>query len=47
VLGRFGKSELAVVESALRTAIQAVETWVGEGVEAAMNRYNSAASDSN
>jgi PTH1 family peptidyl-tRNA hydrolase len=47
VLGRFGKSELAAIESALQTAIQAIETWVGEGVETAMNRYNSAASDSN
>jgi PTH1 family peptidyl-tRNA hydrolase len=47
VLSRFGKGELPVIESALQTAAQAVEVWVHEGIGAAMNRYNSAASDTN
>lgn len=42
VLGRFGKAEQAIIETACETAADAVETWVGEGVMAAMNRYNSA-----
>jgi len=46
VLGRFGKSEMPVVESMVRAAADAVEVWVREGLAAAMNRYNPAAKDS-
>ena len=44
VLGRFSKKELEIIGPAVATAANAVETWIREGIEAAMNRYNSAAS---
>ena len=40
VLGRFRPSERPVIEDALSLAIQAVSTWVGQGVDVCMNRYN-------
>jgi PTH1 family peptidyl-tRNA hydrolase len=40
VLDRFGKTELREIEAAVRTAADAVETWVAEGVDNAMNRFN-------
>ena len=40
VLGRFSKSEREAIEPALERAADAVETWLTEGVTAAMNRYN-------
>lgn len=40
VLGRFSPGETAVLEPAIRTAADGVEVWVGQGVQAAMNRFN-------
>lgn len=47
VLGRFGKAELEDLEPALQAAANATEVWVKEGLEAAMNRFNSAGSENN
>jgi len=41
VLGRFRPSERPVIDEAVQTAAQAVIVWVHQGIEAAMNRYNS------
>ncbi len=41
VLSRFRKEEREVIERAIGLAADAVELWASEGVEAAMNRYNS------
>jgi PTH1 family peptidyl-tRNA hydrolase len=40
VLGSFGRAEIPVVERAIETAVEAVEVALRDGVEAAMNRYN-------
>lgn len=40
VLERFHKSEVAAVDTAVRAAADAVETWVIEGIDRAMNRFN-------
>ncbi len=40
VLGTFGKSEQQLVETAVQQAALAVETWVTQGLPAAMNRFN-------
>jgi len=40
VLERFHKSEVAAIDTAVRTAADAVETWVIEGIDRAMNRFN-------
>ena len=40
VLDRFGKAEMKEIEVAVRSAADAVETWVSDGVEKAMNRFN-------
>lgn len=40
VLERFRKSELAVVDKAVQTAADAVVTWLTEGIDQTMNRYN-------
>jgi peptidyl-tRNA hydrolase, PTH1 family len=40
VLGRFRPSERPVIEDALSLAVQAVSTWVGQGADVCMNRYN-------
>jgi len=40
VLARFGKSERDAIDTAIRTAADAVEIWVAEGIDKAMNRYN-------
>jgi len=40
VLERFRKSELVAIDAAIMTAADAVETWIGEGIDQAMNRYN-------
>jgi PTH1 family peptidyl-tRNA hydrolase len=41
VLDRFQPGERQVVEDAVIRAMQAVAVWVGEGIEACMNRFNS------
>lgn len=40
VLDRFHKSELATIDEAIRAAANAVETWVADGIDQAMNRFN-------
>jgi peptidyl-tRNA hydrolase, PTH1 family len=40
VLGRFGPTDQAVMDEAVRTAVQAVIVWVERGTEASMNQYN-------
>ncbi|MEK9659389.1 MAG: aminoacyl-tRNA hydrolase [Chloroflexota bacterium] len=40
VLAHFSKEEQAVVDEALGRAADAVETWLTEGIDAAMNRFN-------
>ena len=40
VLGRFGSEEAAIVRGLMPTMVGLVETWIVEGVETAMNRYN-------
>lgn len=40
VLGTFGKSEQSLVETAVQQSALAVETWVVQGLPAAMNRFN-------
>jgi len=40
VLSRFSREELPVIEEAIERAVEAVETFMRDGLEAAMNRYN-------
>jgi PTH1 family peptidyl-tRNA hydrolase len=40
VLGRFSKAEQQTVEDAIETAADAVEAWISDGIEIAMNRFN-------
>ena len=40
VLETFGPEEREPVEAAVESAADAVECWVGDGIVAAMNRYN-------
>jgi len=40
VLGRFTKGERPAVDQLVERAADAVEEWVGAGIESAMNRYN-------
>jgi PTH1 family peptidyl-tRNA hydrolase len=40
VLGKFNRSEQTVIVEAIALAAEAVECWVGEGIEAGMSRYN-------
>lgn len=42
VLGRFGEDQWALVEPAIDRAAQAAETFVRDGIDAAMNRFNAA-----
>lgn len=45
VLSRFRNTELPLIKQAVAQAAEACETWVTEGIEAAMNRYNTTASN--
>lgn len=40
VLSRFSKEESMVVDRVTDTVVQAVECWLEEGIDAAMNRFN-------
>ena len=40
VLDRFSKAEKIVIGAALDRAAEAVRTWVTDGIDAAMNRFN-------
>ncbi len=40
VLGKFTADQLDALDPALTRACDAVETWLAEGIDAAMNRYN-------
>jgi PTH1 family peptidyl-tRNA hydrolase len=40
VLERFHKSEIAAIDEAICNAANAAETWVGEGIGPAMNKFN-------
>jgi PTH1 family peptidyl-tRNA hydrolase len=40
VLARFSKEEQAMMDEALARAADAVEAWLTEGIDAAMNRFN-------
>ena len=40
VLGRFTQEQRAKVDAALPRAVECCLTWLGEGIEAAMNRFN-------
>ncbi|HEX3049603.1 MAG TPA: aminoacyl-tRNA hydrolase [Aggregatilineaceae bacterium] len=40
VLRRFEGDEIPLVTQTLERAVKAVETWLSEGIDAAMNRYN-------
>ena len=40
VLGGFSKEESLVVERAVETVVQAVECWLEEDIDIAMNRFN-------
>ena len=40
VLGRFGPSDRTMIDETIQRAAEAVECWVTDGIEAAMNRFN-------
>jgi len=40
VLGRFARADRKLMDDALIVALGAVEVWLREGIEPAMNRYN-------
>ena len=40
VLGRFSKEEDEIIRDVIKSASQAVEAWLRDGIDAAMNEYN-------
>ncbi len=46
VLRRFEGDEIPLVTQTLERAVKAVETWLSEGIDAAMNHYNGTTSES-
>ncbi|HEY2374403.1 MAG TPA: aminoacyl-tRNA hydrolase [Gemmatimonadaceae bacterium] len=40
VLSEFGKSDAKVVEELMPTFVEAMETWIRDGIEPVMNRFN-------
>lgn len=40
VLKNFRKSEIGIIEEAMQDAAEALELWIGGGVDEAMNRFN-------
>jgi len=47
VLGRFTKQERAAIDAACQTAVDAIERWIRDGIEAAMNQFNRSDLDNN
>jgi PTH1 family peptidyl-tRNA hydrolase len=45
VLRRFDQDELPIINPAVDRAIKAVEVWLAEGIDIAMNRYNGSAEE--
>lgn len=45
VLGRFTSEQRKAIEPAIGRAVDAALTWTGDGLNAAMNRFNAAADD--
>jgi len=41
VLGKFNKEEKSTFNKTVKRAVEAVKTWITEGIEASMNAYNS------
>jgi PTH1 family peptidyl-tRNA hydrolase len=41
VLSDFGKADAKVVKELMPTFVEAIEAWMGEGIEVVMNRFNS------
>ena len=41
VLSEFGKADAKVVNELMPTFVEAIETWMAEGIEPVMNRFNS------
>ena|SRR5690242_9350112 len=44
VLSEFGKSDARAVEELMPTLVSAIETWINDGIEPVMNRFNRKAS---
>lgn len=42
VLGNFSDDDMSVIDRTLDTVADATETWITEGIDTAMNRYNAA-----
>ncbi len=40
VLGNFGADEQAIIEETLEQGVGALELWLREGIEKAMNQFN-------
>ena len=40
VLGRFTPQQHEIIQKTLETACDAIESWLGEGIDRAMNRFN-------
>lgn len=40
VLGRFGKSEQADIDDGVARAVAALDVWIADGLDAAMNKFN-------
>lgn len=40
VLGRFSKAEQPIVDEAVDRSVAAIEAWLADGIEPAMNRFN-------
>lgn len=40
VLSRFSKTEERIIHQAYKAAVDAIETWLTQGIDASMNRFN-------
>lgn len=41
VLGKFNKEEAPIFKKVVKKAVEAIRTWLDDGIEASMNAYNS------